>query len=145
MSCGVGQAATAQIRPLAWEPPYASGVALEKTKRKRKKILTHFIMLCLKIVLNITPGDGADILKMLQEPLALRLICSEVGEAGLCVHRGLRLEDGRWVVWSSLCQPAAQGQPGVTLTMGTGQLLFSILSIYQTAGIRFTVLYIRHH
>ena len=51
-------------------------------------------MLCLKIVLNITPGDGADILKMLQEPLALRLICSEVGEAALCVHRGLRLEDG---------------------------------------------------
>ena len=25
-------AATALIRPLAWEPPYASGVALEKTK-----------------------------------------------------------------------------------------------------------------
>ena len=26
-------AATALIRPLAWEPPYAVGVALEKTKR----------------------------------------------------------------------------------------------------------------
>ena len=24
--------ATAPIRPLAWEPPYATGVALEKTK-----------------------------------------------------------------------------------------------------------------
>ena len=26
--------ATALIRPLAWEPPYAAGVALEKTKNK---------------------------------------------------------------------------------------------------------------
>ena len=30
-------AATASIRPLAWEPPYAAGVALEKTKRQIKK------------------------------------------------------------------------------------------------------------
>ena len=29
-------AATAVIRPLAWEPPYAMGVALEKTKKKKK-------------------------------------------------------------------------------------------------------------
>ena len=29
--------ATAQIRPLAWEPPYAMGVALEKAKRQKKK------------------------------------------------------------------------------------------------------------
>ena len=27
--------ATALIRPLAWEPPYATGVALEKAKKKR--------------------------------------------------------------------------------------------------------------
>ena len=52
VSCGVGHscgtdltllwlwrrlAATALIRPLAWEPPYAVGVALEKTKTKNKK------------------------------------------------------------------------------------------------------------
>ena len=51
MSCGVGcrcgwdppllwlwrrPAATALIRPLAWEPPYAAGVALEKAKRQKK-------------------------------------------------------------------------------------------------------------
>ena len=30
-------AATALIRPLAWEPPYAAGVAPEKTKRQKKK------------------------------------------------------------------------------------------------------------
>ena len=30
-------AAIALIRPLAWEPPYAAGVALEKTKRQLKK------------------------------------------------------------------------------------------------------------
>ena len=51
MSCGVGcrggldpallwlwhrPAATAPIRLLAWEPPYAAGVALEKAKKKKK-------------------------------------------------------------------------------------------------------------
>ena len=51
MSCGVGcrrssdlallclwrgPAATAPIRPLAWEPPYAAGAALEKAKRQKK-------------------------------------------------------------------------------------------------------------
>ena len=50
MSCGIGcrhasdptllwlwrrPAATALIRPLAWEPPNAMGVALEKTKRQK--------------------------------------------------------------------------------------------------------------
>ena len=52
MSCGVGRrrgsdpvllwlwcrlAATAPIRPLAWEPPYAVGEAQEMTKRQKKK------------------------------------------------------------------------------------------------------------
>ena len=52
MSCGVGRrrgsdpkllwlwrglAATAPIRPLAWELPYAVGAALEKTKKDKKK------------------------------------------------------------------------------------------------------------
>ena len=51
MSCGVGHrhgsdlvllwlwcrlAATALIRPLAWEPPYATGAALEKAKKTKK-------------------------------------------------------------------------------------------------------------
>ena len=51
MSCGVGHrcgldlallwlwsrlAATAPIRPLAWEPPYATGAALEKTGKKKR-------------------------------------------------------------------------------------------------------------
>ena len=33
-----GLAATARIRPLAWELPYAMGVALEKTKTKQNSI-----------------------------------------------------------------------------------------------------------
>ena len=52
MSCGVGRrrcsnlvllwlwrrpAAAALIRPLAWEPPYAVGEALEKRQKKNKK------------------------------------------------------------------------------------------------------------
>jgi len=54
MSCGVGRrcgsdptllwlwprpAATAPIRPLAWEPPYAVGAALEKRKKKKRYFL----------------------------------------------------------------------------------------------------------
>ena len=31
-------AATAPIRPLAWEPPYVTGVALKKTKKRKKEI-----------------------------------------------------------------------------------------------------------
>ena len=47
MSCGVGHrggsdpwcrpAATALIRPLAWEPPHATSAALEMAKRQKKK------------------------------------------------------------------------------------------------------------
>ena len=58
MSCGIGcrlgsdpallwlwhrPAAAAPIRPLAWEPPYAAGVALEKAKKKKKKKKTKKI------------------------------------------------------------------------------------------------------
>ena len=52
MSCGIGHrrgsdlallwlwcrpAAIAPIEPLAWEPPYAAGVALKGQKKKKKK------------------------------------------------------------------------------------------------------------
>ena len=30
-------AATALIRPLAWEPPYAAGAALKRQEKKKKK------------------------------------------------------------------------------------------------------------
>ena len=63
MSCGIGcrlgsdpallwlwhrPAAAAPIRPLAWEPPYAAGVALEKEKKKKtnkKKDKENYISL----------------------------------------------------------------------------------------------------
>ena len=38
-------AAAAPIRPLAWEPPYAAGVALEKAKKKKKKDKENYISL----------------------------------------------------------------------------------------------------
>ena len=56
MSCGVGHrlgldlvllwlwcrpAATALIRPLAWEPPYAEGAGLGKAKKKEDKKQTN--------------------------------------------------------------------------------------------------------
>ena len=58
MSCGAGRrrgsdpaflwlwcrpVATAPITPLAWEPPYAGGAALEKAKRPKKKKLYVYI------------------------------------------------------------------------------------------------------
>ena len=54
MSCGVGHrwgsdpmslwlwcrpAAIAPIRPIAWEPPYAVGAALEKDQKKKKSFI----------------------------------------------------------------------------------------------------------
>ena len=56
MSCGVGRrrgsdlallwlwrrpVATAPIGPLAWEPPHAAGVALEKAKKQKTKNKTN--------------------------------------------------------------------------------------------------------
>ena len=38
MCCGVGQQLQLQsIGPLAWEPPYAAGVAIKRQKKKKKK------------------------------------------------------------------------------------------------------------
>ena len=34
--------ATAPIRPLAWEPPYAVGAALEKDKKKEKRQIDDY-------------------------------------------------------------------------------------------------------
>ena len=49
-------AATALIGPLGWEPPYAMGVALGKTKKdQQKKILTQKDMhlhICCSIIYN---------------------------------------------------------------------------------------------
>ena len=59
MSCGVGcrcgldptllwlwrrPVATALIRPLAWEPPYAEGASLEKTGGKKKKKTSRILV-----------------------------------------------------------------------------------------------------
>ena len=58
MSCGVGHrrgvdlvwlwlwhrlAAVALIRPLAWEPPYAAGVALKRQKQKQTRKLDDIL------------------------------------------------------------------------------------------------------
>ena len=60
VSCGVGcrcgsdpellwlwcrLAAVALIQPLAWEPPYATGAALEKAKRKIKYLLHRTVII----------------------------------------------------------------------------------------------------
>ena len=43
--------ATAPIQPLAWEPPYAAGMALEKAKRqKNKKTKNYFVQFPIALV-----------------------------------------------------------------------------------------------
>ena len=39
LCCGVVPVATAPIQPLAWELPYAMGVALKKQTNKQKQIM----------------------------------------------------------------------------------------------------------
>ena len=75
MSCGVGHrhssdqgsdpellwlwhrpVATAPIRPLAWEPPYATGAALEKAKRQKKKKKKNSVI-CYIMDEDITPSE----------------------------------------------------------------------------------------
>ena len=40
-------AATAPIRPLVWEPPYAAGAALkrQKTKKEKKELTVHVLII----------------------------------------------------------------------------------------------------
>ena len=40
--CGVGWLLQLQLDPLAWEPPYVEGVALEKTKKKNVYIVVIY-------------------------------------------------------------------------------------------------------
>ena len=69
MSCGVGHrhgldpallwlwcrpAATALIVPLAWEPPYATGAALKRQKKKKKKNLTSGVPFVIQCLMNLT-------------------------------------------------------------------------------------------
>ena len=72
MSCGVGRrcslalallwrwhrpAAVAPIQPLSWEPPYAMGAALKKTKRQKvKKKKKNFIEV--ELVYNVVLVSG---------------------------------------------------------------------------------------
>ena len=43
--CGLARlAAVALIGPLAWEPPYAAGAALEKGKKTKKKIIYNRLL-----------------------------------------------------------------------------------------------------
>ena len=68
MSCGIGRrhgsdpmllwfwhrpAATALIRPVAWEPPYDMGAALENPKKKRKKRISFWPVLAFNILSSL--------------------------------------------------------------------------------------------
>ena len=47
--------ATALIQPLAWETPYAAGAALEKARRKKKRVkLKQFQQIFVEVQLCVT-------------------------------------------------------------------------------------------
>ena len=71
MSCGVSHrcgselawlwrrpGATAQIQPLAWEPPYAVGAAVKKKKKTKKKIPDTFCIV-LEVCIHLITDDSA--------------------------------------------------------------------------------------
>ena len=43
MSCGVGRAAVALIRPLAWEPTYAEGSGPRKRPKKKERNTVRYV------------------------------------------------------------------------------------------------------
>ena len=70
MTCGVGRrcssdpallwlwrrpVATALIRPLVWESPYATGAALEKAKRQKKKYIYIYIYIYINCTYLVFP------------------------------------------------------------------------------------------
>ena len=97
MSCGVGcrhgsdpellwlwrrLAATAPIQLLAWETPYAIGVAVEKAKRPKKKIESLW-----KIV-DISPKLST----LVPYNLAVRLLGIYPKELKTCPHKNLYVD-----------------------------------------------------
>ena len=103
MSCGVGSeptllwlwrkpAATAPIRPLAWAPPYPSGVAPKRQKQKQKT--TDLFLLLPPWKVKGTPGlqvareEGLPLLEAEcgDREVSGWLSSTDTGEVGLCQH-----------------------------------------------------------
>ena len=64
-------AATAPIRPLAWEPPYAAGVALKRKKRERDVLCTVWVLPILRRNLILTPPPELPVSYILIKKLRL--------------------------------------------------------------------------
>ena len=78
MSCGVGHSrgsdstllwlwpvATAPMRPLAWEPPYATGAAQEIAKRQKKKKKKNDVLNIRLKNLNLIVGNKDQIFEQM--------------------------------------------------------------------------------
>ena len=61
--------ATALIRPLALEPPYAMGAAQEKAKKKKKKKRSGVAVSC-----GVSQRSGSDLALLWCRPAAIALI-----------------------------------------------------------------------
>ena len=52
-------AATAPIRPLGWEPPYATGAALKRQKKEKKIVYSKPLEVCQLQFSFSCPGTGS--------------------------------------------------------------------------------------
>ena len=79
--------ATALIRPLTWEPPYAAGVALEKAKiqTNKKKITLNFLILIF-VFLGLHPQHMEVPRLGVELELQLPAYITAHGNAGSLIH-----------------------------------------------------------
>ena len=116
MSCGAGHrcgsdpallwiwcrpAATALIRPLAWEPPYAMSVALEKTKNKNKNKNVAFQESNSGVLLSIRPCATAQVWDTLCQPGLVPLTPLLCGLH--CSDKKTGMSDCHWLLGSQFC------------------------------------------
>ena len=78
-------AATAPIGILAWEPPYAMGVALKKQKKNQKKFFFNFIYFIFLIFRAVPTAYGGPRLGVESE-LQLPAYTTVQGNAGSLTH-----------------------------------------------------------
>ena len=65
-------AATAPIRPLAWEPPYAVGAALKRRKKKKKILQKSFVLMVIEdcedfIIVVLSPPDSYSLFQLMMK------------------------------------------------------------------------------
>ena len=110
-SCGVGWQLQIQLVPLAWEPPYAAGVALRRKKEKKNlvnQMSSKFKIFSLQKALLRKIKSRVPIMAQ-QKQIRLGTIRLQV--RSLALLSGLRIQHCR-----ELCRSHTQLRPGVAMS-----------------------------